>query len=118
MLDAITAYAPVISLVSPVALLAAVAWLSRYFVRREQYAQDMGETRARLDILAREQERQAEEIRKKPDAMTVSELVDAVRKLESTVAVQGEKISSIQDSVSRIDKQMHRITDKLMAGRG
>jgi len=47
----------------------------------------------------------------------VSELVDAVRKLESTVAVQGEKISSMQDSVNRIDRQIHRITDKLMAGR-
>ena len=117
MLDLINAHAPLISLLTPVLLFAAVAWRSRWFVRREQYDTDREEIAARLDVLAAEQERQAREIRRKPDAGTVSELVDAVRKLESTVAVQGEKISSMQDSVNRIDRQIHRITDKLMAGR-
>lgn len=115
MLDTITTYTPVISLVTPVLLVAAVGWLSRWFVRRDQYILDHAELEERLDMLASEQERQAREIRKKPDASTVAELVETMRKLESTVAVQGEKISSIQDSVIRIDKQTQRITDTLMA---
>lgn len=112
--DVINAYAPLVSLLTPVLLCAAVAWLSRWFVRRDQYQQERDQLVARLDVLAAEQERQAEQIRKKPDASTVGELVAAMRKLERTVAVQGEKISAIQDSVGRIDTQTQRITDTLM----
>lgn len=115
MLDAITTYAPVISLVTPVLLVAVVGGLSRWFVPREQYENDRAEMEDRLDVLTEEQSLHAEQLRKKPDASTVGELVASMRQLESTVAVQGEKISAIQDSVSRIDKQTQRITDTLMA---
>lgn len=124
MLDAITAYAPVISLVSPVALLAAVAWLSRWFVRRERYDTDREEIAARLDVLAAEQARQAEEIRKKPGACEFAALAEDMRGIRDMVASQSNKLavldertSAMQDNMARMDKQIHRITDKLMAGR-
>ena len=107
-----------------VALLAAVAWLSRWFVRRERYDTDREEIAARLDVLAAEQARQAEEIRKKPGACEFAALAEDMRGIRDMVASQSNKLavldertSAMQDNMARMDKQIHRITDKLMAGR-
>ena len=115
MLDLALAYSPVISLLAPVVTVALVAWLSRWFVPLARYERDMAERDDRLDTMAELLDRQAAELRKKPDAATVAELADAVHKLSCDVAVLGESVRALHDDVSRIGTDMAELRRVIMA---